>query len=132
MIKRFNPDVALYHGWAADAAGNTIIAPYGDDREWGAKAATAGVIVTVEKIVSTDFIREHAHMVKIPAYMVDAVCLAPFGAHPRAMNAAVPRIRILRCRCPLSEDSVRPAKKMKHSISGLKSGHWTARPTKSV
>ena len=83
VIKRFNPDVALYHGWAADAAGNTIIAPYGDDREW-AKAATAGVIVTVEKIVSTDFIREHAHMVKIPAYMVDAVCLAPFGAHPRA------------------------------------------------
>jgi acyl CoA:acetate/3-ketoacid CoA transferase alpha subunit len=86
VIKRFNPDVAFYHGWAADAAGNTIIAPYGDDREWGAKAATGGVIVTVEKIVSTDFIREHAHLVKIPAYMVDAVCLAPFGAHPRAMN----------------------------------------------
>jgi acyl CoA:acetate/3-ketoacid CoA transferase alpha subunit len=86
VMKRMNPDVALYHGWAADAAGNTIIAPYGDDREWGAKAATAGVIVTVEKIVSTDFIREHAHLVKIPAYMVDAVCLAPLGAHPRAMN----------------------------------------------
>ena len=86
VIKRFNPEVALYHGWAADTAGNTILAPYGDDREWGAKAATSGVIVTVEKIVSTDFIREHAHLVKIPAYMVDAVCLAPFGAHPRAMN----------------------------------------------
>ena len=46
----------------------------------------SGVIVTVERIVSTDFIREHAHLVKIPGYMVDAVCLAPFGAHPRAMN----------------------------------------------
>jgi acyl CoA:acetate/3-ketoacid CoA transferase alpha subunit len=87
VIKRMNPDVALYHGWAADAAGNTIIAPYGDDREWGAKAANGGVIVTVEKIVSTDYIRDHSHMVKIPAYMVDAVCLAPLGAHPRAMNS---------------------------------------------
>lgn len=86
VVKRMNPDVALYHGWAADAAGNTIIAPYGDDREWGAKAAARGVIVTVEKIVSTDFIREHSNMVKIPAYMVDAVCPAPLGAHPRAMN----------------------------------------------
>jgi len=85
-VKRLNPDVAVYHAWAADAAGNTIPAPYGDDREWGAKAAVSGVIVTVEKIVSTDFIREHSHLVKMPAYMVDAVCPAPFGAHPRAMN----------------------------------------------
>ncbi|MBA3030941.1 MAG: hypothetical protein FP816_19305 [Desulfobacteraceae bacterium] len=85
VVKRMNPDVALYHGWAADAAGNTILAPYGDDREWGAKASSK-VVVTVERIVSTEFIREHSNLVKIPAYMVDAVCLAPFGAHPRAMN----------------------------------------------
>jgi acyl CoA:acetate/3-ketoacid CoA transferase alpha subunit/acyl CoA:acetate/3-ketoacid CoA transferase beta subunit len=86
VVKRMNPDVALYHGWAADGAGNTILAPYGDDREWGAKASRKGVVVTVERIVSTEFIREHANLVKIPGYMVDAVCLAPFGAHPRAMN----------------------------------------------
>jgi acyl CoA:acetate/3-ketoacid CoA transferase alpha subunit/acyl CoA:acetate/3-ketoacid CoA transferase beta subunit len=86
IVKRLNPDVALYHGWAADQSGNTILAPYGDDREWGAKASQKAVIVTVERIVSTDFIREHSNLVKIPAYMVDAVCLAPLGAHPRAMN----------------------------------------------
>lgn len=85
-VRSFNPDVAVYHGWAADAAGNTILASYGDDRAWGAKAARSGVIVTVEKIVSTEFIRDHSHLVTIPAYMVDAVCLTPFGAHPRAMN----------------------------------------------
>ncbi|MEW6186702.1 MAG: CoA-transferase [Thermodesulfobacteriota bacterium] len=85
VIKRINPDLAVYHGWAADRSGNTILSPYGDDRDWGAKAAT-GVLVTVERIVSTDFIREHAHLVKIPAYMVNAVCPVPFGAHPRAMN----------------------------------------------
>ena len=86
VVKRMNPDVALFHGWAADAAGNTLLVPYGDDREWGAKAATGAVIVTVERIVSTEFIREHSNLVKIPGYMVDAVCHAPFGAHPRAMN----------------------------------------------
>lgn len=85
VVKRLNPDLAIYHGWAADRAGNTILSPYGDDRDWGAKAA-AGVLVTVETVVSSDFIREHAHLVKIPAYMVNAVCPVPFGAHPRAMN----------------------------------------------
>ncbi|MBN1381033.1 MAG: hypothetical protein JXA41_05110 [Deltaproteobacteria bacterium] len=112
VVKRMNPDVALYHGWAADAAGNTIIAPYGDDREWGAKAATSGVIVTVEKIVSTDFIREHANMVKIPAYMVDAVCLAPLGAHPRAMNSrGLPEFESYDVDVPFLEDFREAGKK---------------------
>ena len=44
VVKRMNPDVALYHGWAADGAGNTILAPYGDDREWGAKASRKAVL----------------------------------------------------------------------------------------
>ena len=48
----------------------------------GAKASTGGVLVTVEKLVSSDFIRRHAHMVKLPAYMVKSVSVVPFGAHP--------------------------------------------------
>src|ERR1035437_4585784 len=82
LLKALNPDISIVHGVAADREGNTILtAPYSESL-WGAKASLGGVLVTVEKIVSTDFIRRYSHLVKIPAYMVKSVSLAPFGAHP--------------------------------------------------
>lgn len=87
LIKSLNPDIALVHGWAADSSGNTILAPAVDNGNWGAKASKRGVIVTVERIVSPDFIKEHSTFVKIPGYMVNAVCVVPLGAHPYGMNA---------------------------------------------
>jgi acyl CoA:acetate/3-ketoacid CoA transferase alpha subunit/acyl CoA:acetate/3-ketoacid CoA transferase beta subunit len=82
LLKALNPDISIVHGVAADREGNTILtAPYSESL-WGAKASLGGVLVTVEKIVSTDFIRKHSHLVKIPAYMVKSVSLTPFGAHP--------------------------------------------------
>lgn len=45
-------------------------------------AAKRGVIVTVERIADADFIRNHSFLVKIPGYVVKAVCPVPFGAHP--------------------------------------------------
>ncbi|MEK7681233.1 MAG: CoA-transferase, partial [Chloroflexota bacterium] len=82
VVKALQPDVSIVHGWAADPYGNTITLPVDGDGVWGAKAAKNPVIVTVERIVSTDFIREHAPLVKIPGHMVGAVCHVPFGAHP--------------------------------------------------
>jgi acyl CoA:acetate/3-ketoacid CoA transferase alpha subunit/acyl CoA:acetate/3-ketoacid CoA transferase beta subunit len=87
LVKALVPDLSLIHGWAADRYGNTIMGPClisGDD-SWGPKASTKGVVVTVEKIVSTEFIREHAHLVRIPGFMVNSVSLAPLGAHPLGM-----------------------------------------------
>ncbi len=82
LVKALNPDIAIVHGIAADREGNTILtAPYSESL-WGAKASTGGVLVTAEKIVSSDFIRRHSHLVKLPAYMVKSVSLTPFGAHP--------------------------------------------------
>ena len=43
VVKRFNPDVAVYHGWAADGAGNTILAPYGDDGTGGRRQVGRGI-----------------------------------------------------------------------------------------
>lgn len=86
LLRALQPDITLVHGAVADPCGNTII-PYplaGD--AFGAWAATKGVIVSVDKIVSTAYIRKHAHMVRIPAYSVLAVCEAPFGAHPIGMT----------------------------------------------
>ncbi len=82
LVKALNPDVSFIHGWAADRYGNTIMSPAVTEGLWGAKASTKGVVVTVEKIVSTDFIREHSPFVKLPGYMVSSVSVVPFGAHP--------------------------------------------------
>ena len=85
VVKALNPDVSIIHGCVADSQGNTIMQiPYGDDL-WGSLASTDGVLVTVEKIVSSDFISRHAAMVKIPSYMVNAVSEVPLGLHPFSM-----------------------------------------------
>jgi acyl CoA:acetate/3-ketoacid CoA transferase alpha subunit/acyl CoA:acetate/3-ketoacid CoA transferase beta subunit len=79
------PDISIIHGCVADAEGNTIpAAPYGEDL-WGALASKGGVIVTVEKIVPTEFIQKYAALVKIPSYTVNAVVQAPLGLHPFSM-----------------------------------------------
>jgi acyl CoA:acetate/3-ketoacid CoA transferase alpha subunit/acyl CoA:acetate/3-ketoacid CoA transferase beta subunit len=82
IVKALNPDISIIHGCLGDVEGNIIpSAPYGDDL-WGPLASTGGVLVTVEKIVPTEFIRKHAAFVKIPSYVVKSVSLAPLGAHP--------------------------------------------------
>jgi len=86
LIKALNPDISIIHGWAADPQGNLIMAAPPRDA-WGAKASRKGIIVTVEKLVSEDFIRKHSMLVKIPGSLVNAVCVAPRGAHPQNLNA---------------------------------------------
>ncbi|MBN2061369.1 MAG: hypothetical protein JW882_13230 [Deltaproteobacteria bacterium] len=82
ILKCLNPDLSIVHGCAADDIGNTILAvPYGDDI-WGALGSKGGVIVTVEKVVSSDVIRKYSALVKIPSSHVIAVCPVPMGIHP--------------------------------------------------
>lgn len=95
LIKALNPDIAIVHGWAADRSGNTIGVPISsqvatDHNMWGAKASKNGVIVTVEKIVSADFIRNYCSLVNLPGYLVKSVSCVPFGAHPQGMFSPVP------------------------------------------
>jgi acyl CoA:acetate/3-ketoacid CoA transferase alpha subunit/acyl CoA:acetate/3-ketoacid CoA transferase beta subunit len=91
FMKALRPDIALVHGAAADRAGNTILTyPLAAD-VFGAWAAKQGVIISAEKIVSTEYIRNHSHLVRIPSYMVKAVCEVPYGAHPAGMpNCGLP------------------------------------------
>ncbi len=86
LIKAAKPDLSILHAWCADPNGNTITSglPIGE-RAYGAYASKNGAIVTVEKIVSTDFIRKNASIVDIPGHLVKAVCETPFGAHPYAV-----------------------------------------------
>src|SRR5713226_4915924 len=84
-VRALVPDVALLHGWAADRAGNVIVASPMNENLYGAMAARGGALVTVEKIVSTDFIRRHADLVRLPSQYVRAVVEAPHGTHPGGM-----------------------------------------------
>ncbi|MBI4310675.1 MAG: hypothetical protein HY681_02745, partial [Chloroflexi bacterium] len=81
VVRALNPDLSLVHGVAADPEGNVISFPPSEESFWGAKASR-GVVVTVEKVISTEKVREYAHLVKLAPHNVVAVCPAPFGAHP--------------------------------------------------
>jgi acyl CoA:acetate/3-ketoacid CoA transferase alpha subunit/acyl CoA:acetate/3-ketoacid CoA transferase beta subunit len=80
MLAPLAPDVALLHAPVADRAGNVAVHPPLLEGVWGALAARRGAIVTVERVV--DDLRPWAHLVRIPAHRVLAICEAPMGAHP--------------------------------------------------
>lgn len=86
LVKALQPDVALMHAAAADRSGNAIFTYPLIGDAFGAWAARKGVIISAEKIVSSDYIREHAHMVRIPSKAVLAVCEAPYGLHPSGVT----------------------------------------------
>jgi len=80
-VPALNPDVTIIHAQRADAGGNTQI--------WGlvgvqqeAAFASARVIVVVEELVDESVIRSDPNRTVIPALIVDAVVLEPWGAHP--------------------------------------------------
>jgi len=82
LVRAYRPDIAFVHAWAADPAGNAICFPPHQENIYGALAAREGVILTVHRVVDADFVRRHAHLVRIPAEKVVAVCEVPYGSHP--------------------------------------------------
>jgi acyl CoA:acetate/3-ketoacid CoA transferase alpha subunit/acyl CoA:acetate/3-ketoacid CoA transferase beta subunit len=80
MLAPLAPDVTLLHAPVADRDGNVAVHPPLLEGVWGALAATRGAIVTVERVV--DDLRPWAHLVRIPAHRVLAVCETEMGAHP--------------------------------------------------
>jgi len=80
-VPALNPDVTIVHAQRADAQGNTQI--------WGllgvqkeAAFASQRVIVVVEELVEESVIRADPNRTVIPALIVDAVVVEPWGAHP--------------------------------------------------
>lgn len=80
-VPALNPDVTIVHAQRADAEGNTQI--------WGllgvqkeAAFASRRVIVVVEELVEESVIRADPNRTMIPAMIVDAVVVEPWGAHP--------------------------------------------------
>jgi glutaconate CoA-transferase, subunit A len=77
------PDVCLLHAQQADEYGNVqyLGPPFFDAM---LAQASRRVIVSVDRIVSSDTVRRSNHLTKLPSAMVDAVVEAPYGAHPTA------------------------------------------------
>ena len=80
-VPALNPDVTIVHAQRADAQGNTQI--------WGllgvqkeAAFASNRVIVVVEELVDESVVRADPNRTIIPAMIVDAVVVEPWGAHP--------------------------------------------------
>ena len=87
VVEALIPDLSITAGCVADPYGNTILATPYFSSIWGPRASRDGVIVTVDKLVSAEFIRRHSNLVRIPGYLVKAVCVVPFAAHPQGLMA---------------------------------------------
>src|SRR5690348_3725172 len=80
-VPALNPDVTIVHAQRADAEGNTQIwGLVGVQRE--AAFASARVIVVVEELVAQTVIRSDPNRTIIPGFIVDAIVVEPWGAHP--------------------------------------------------
>jgi len=82
LVKSLKPDIAIMHAYCADAAGNAIPVLSPAEEAYGGFASREGVVLSVERIVSTEYLRKHSMCVRVPASIVRCVVEAPFGAHP--------------------------------------------------
>jgi len=86
FLKPLYPDIAFLHGWVADRNGNALFTPPYGEGFYGAMASREGLVLSVEKIVSTDFIRRHNNLIKVPGYLVKSVTEVPMGSHPSGLS----------------------------------------------
>jgi glutaconate CoA-transferase, subunit A len=81
VVPALKPDVAIVHVQRADVQGNAHLwGIIGEQKE--AAFAAERVILTTEEIVDEDVIRSDPNRTLIPGFIVDAVCQAPYCAHP--------------------------------------------------
>ena len=83
VVPSCNPDLGLVHVNACDA--------YGNARIFGALCtcpeiaqASCHTILTTERIIETNAIRQHPNLTEIPFPVVDEVVEQPFGSYPGA------------------------------------------------
>jgi acyl CoA:acetate/3-ketoacid CoA transferase alpha subunit len=84
LIPACYPDFAFVHVPRCDRLGNAQIdGTLIEDRELA--MAAKRLIITTEEIVTEEEIRAASDRTVIPYFMVDAVCVVPYGCHPGNM-----------------------------------------------
>lgn len=86
LVPALRPDVTFVHVPACDVSGNAILTPPLGEGPLAAFAARSAVIVSTDRIVSTEYLRRHSALVRIPADLVSAVVELPLGGHPRGQT----------------------------------------------
>ncbi len=84
-VRAVVPDVAIIHAQRADRHGNVQLRGARFEDVMMAQAART-TIVSVEEIVSDEFIKQDAERTSIPHLFVDAVVHLPRGAHPASCH----------------------------------------------
>lgn len=80
-VPAITPDVAIIHANQCDIYGNArVFGPSITPVETA--MAARRVIISTEEIIDTKEIRKNPGKTTIPYFLVDAVVVAPFGAHP--------------------------------------------------
>jgi glutaconate CoA-transferase subunit A len=87
LVPALFPDVAVIHVHRADLYGNAQIDGY-THMDADIAAAATSVILTTEKLVSTDDIRQQPGSTVIPFFAVDAVVEVPLGSYPHECYGA--------------------------------------------
>ncbi len=83
VLQKLQPEYAVLHAHAADERGNIILkGPIWDEEL--AKSAKK-LIVTVEQIVSNEFVKRNPELVKVPNIYTYAIARIPFGAFPTSL-----------------------------------------------
>jgi len=78
------PDVSVIHVHETDRHGNCRIRGI-TVADLDLARASRRLIITAERIITTDEIRREPHLTVIPAFCVDAVCHVPYGSYPGNM-----------------------------------------------
>lgn len=85
VIPAIRPDIAVIHAAEIDDQGNARIygSPFWDHP---LTRAAKRVLVTAEKLVSTDRLREQPELTLVPGFMVEAAAVVPRGGWPGSMH----------------------------------------------
>jgi glutaconate CoA-transferase, subunit A len=85
VIPAIRPDIAVIHAAEIDEQGNTRIygSPFWDHP---LTRAAKRVLVTAEKLVATDRLREQPELTLVPGFMVEAAAVVPRGGWPGSMH----------------------------------------------
>jgi glutaconate CoA-transferase subunit A len=84
IVPALYPDVAAIHVHEADVFGNCRIRGI-TIADLDLARAAKRLIITAERIISSDQIRSEPIRTVIPFYLVDAVCEVPYGSYPGNM-----------------------------------------------
>lgn len=81
VVSPLKPELGIFHVHLTDRAGNAqVFGPVAETRV--AMAACRRVVVVAEELVDTEVVRKRPEATVAPSFLVDAIVVEPWAAHP--------------------------------------------------